>query len=215
MRLSLRRTIAAALLAAVPVLTAAAASPASHASSPAPLRTVRNAIPGDYIVSLTPGTDPATVTDRIGVKPKHVYRDALTGFAAPLTDAQLTQVRALPAVTAVEQDSTVTVSPVEQRPVQVPKPVPGQRAGTGIPWGLERINARAPGGTGFNVKATGAKVTAYIIDSGIDSPTRSSAAGPPSASTRSPTGATALTAPGTARMWPAPWAVSTRASRSR
>ncbi|WP_405727845.1 S8 family peptidase [Streptomyces sp. NBC_01537] len=168
MRLSLRRTIAAALLAAVPVLTAAAASPASHASSPAPLRMVRNAIPGDYIVSLTPGTDPAAVTDRIGVRPRHVYRAALTGFAAPLTEAQLTQVRGLPAVTAVEQDSTVTVSPVEQRAIPAPKPVPGQRAGTGIPWGLERINQRTPGGKGFSVKATGAKVTAYVIDSGID-----------------------------------------------
>jgi subtilisin family serine protease len=171
MRVSLRRTIAAVLIAAVPVLTAAAASPASpasHASSPAPLHTVRNAIPGDYIVSLTPGTDPATVTDRIGVRPKYVYRAALTGFAAPLTEAQLAQVRGLPTVTGVEQDSTVTVSPVEQRAVPAPKPVPGQRAGTGIPWGLERINQRAPGGSGFSVKATGAKVTAYIIDSGID-----------------------------------------------
>lgn len=168
MRVSLRRTIAAALIAAIPVLTAAAASPASPApaapSRPAPLLKAPNAIPGNYIVSLTPGTDPAAVTARIGVKPRHVYRDALTGFAAPLTEQQLAQVRGLPTVTGVEQDSTVVVSPVEQRAV----PAPARRAGTGIPWGLERINQRAPGSHGFSVKSTGSKVTAYVIDSGID-----------------------------------------------
>jgi subtilisin family serine protease len=169
MRVSLRRTIAAALLAAVPVLTAAAA-PSSHSgavrsSRLAPLQTEPNAIPGHYIVSLTRGTDPDSVLTRIGAKAKHVYRDALTGFAAPLTEPQLTQVRALPSVLGVEQDSTVTLSPEERRSV----PVPAKRAaGTGIPWGLERINERAPGGHGFNVKSTGAKVTAYIIDSGLD-----------------------------------------------
>ncbi|MFE0628342.1 S8 family serine peptidase [Streptomyces sp. NPDC058864] len=36
------------------------------------------------------------------------------------------------------------------------------------PWGLTRINNRALGGTGFEVRATGAKVTSYIVDSGIE-----------------------------------------------
>lgn len=81
-----------------------------------------------------------------------------------------------------------SVSPVPgTKPVQVPQtppglaspsaPVPdssGPRA-TGLrglggftPWGLTRINNRALGGTGFSVRATGAKVTSYIVDSGIE-----------------------------------------------
>ncbi|MDX3095761.1 S8 family serine peptidase [Streptomyces sp. ME19-03-3] len=36
------------------------------------------------------------------------------------------------------------------------------------PWGLTRINNRALGGTGFEVRATGAGVTSYIVDSGIE-----------------------------------------------
>lgn len=163
MRVYLRRTFAAALIAAVPVLTAAVAVPSPHARSrPAPLHAMRDVIPGDYIVSLTAGTDPAGVADRLGVRPRHVYRAAMVGFAAALTGPQLAQVRALPSVTGVEEDSTVTVSPVERTAIH------RRAAGTGIPWGLERINERAPGGHGFTVRSTGAKVTAYVIDSGID-----------------------------------------------
>ncbi|MEU1618044.1 S8 family serine peptidase [Streptomyces sp. NPDC005722] len=73
------------------------------------------------------------------------------------------------------------------KPVLVPQAVPGpvtpsapvpdssgprsrglRGLGGFTPWGLTRINNRALGGTGFEVRATGAKVTSYIVDSGIE-----------------------------------------------
>jgi subtilisin family serine protease len=159
-------TAAVAALAA-PTATADSAGPADapHTRAvPAPLHDAQEAIPGQYIVTLTPGTDPKTVTDTVGVTPRFVYRNALLGFAARLTEPQLALVRSIKAVTAVEQDSTLTVPPEERMATGT-----SQRAGTGIPWGLERINQRAPSQlSGFTVKATGAGVSAYILDSGID-----------------------------------------------
>jgi subtilisin family serine protease len=171
MRLSRRWTAFAAATAVIAALAAPAAMATSNDSAatpgtravPAPLRSVRDAIPGEYIVTLTPGADPKTVTDAVGVTPRFVYRSALLGFAAPLTEPQLATVRSIKTVAAVEQDSTVTVPPEERIADRI-----ARRAGTGIPWGLERINQQAPNQHGFTVKATGARVTAYVIDSGIE-----------------------------------------------
>ncbi|MET9874255.1 S8 family serine peptidase [Actinacidiphila glaucinigra] len=77
------------------------------------------------------------------------------------------------------------------KPVPVPSPIPQTVPGTAVPsapvpdssgprskglrglggftpWGLTRINNRALGGSGFQVRATGARVTSYIVDSGIE-----------------------------------------------
>jgi subtilisin family serine protease len=129
----------------------------------APLHRVKAAIPGQYIVSLAPGSDPVAVARTLGVTPRHVYRNAMLGFAGSLTALQVTRARTTPAVRSVEEDGRVTIPPDERAGT-----FPRSRAGSGIPWGLERINHREPGGTGFSVRATGARVTSYIIDSGID-----------------------------------------------
>jgi subtilisin family serine protease len=169
MRLSRRWTAFAAVAAAVAALAVPAATAASPAPTPgtravpAPLLSVRDAIPGEYIITLTPGADPKTVTDKVGVTPRYVYRSALLGFAAPLTGPQLATVRGIKSVAAVEQDSTVTVPPEERIAARTVR-----RAGRGTPWGLERINQQAPNQHGFSVKSTGGKVTAYVIDSGIE-----------------------------------------------
>jgi subtilisin family serine protease len=44
----------------------------------------------------------------------------------------------------------------------------GPRLGGFTPWGLIRISHRTSGGTSFDVRSTGAGVTAYIVDSGIE-----------------------------------------------
>lgn len=226
MRLSLRRTSSAALIAALPVLALALPATAGTAEPrPGP----PGGIPGRYIVTLTPGTSPATVLEGLRVTPLLTYRHALTGFAARLTEAQAEKVRAAPGVDEVEQDAMVNIplgedAPADSdleppdagasdggpadipeetadeppaapgasaapegtapqatapretaapapRPTTKPVPLPStaaQRMGGFTPWGLTRINNRALGGSGFSVKATGAKVTAYIVDSGIE-----------------------------------------------
>lgn len=58
-------------------------------------------------------------------------------------------------------------SPSAASPSAAPAPQ-GPRMGGFVPWGLTRINHRALDGTGFAVKATGAKVSSYIVDTGIE-----------------------------------------------
>jgi subtilisin family serine protease len=71
-------------------------------------------------------------------------------------------------------DRTVPYRPAPGQSV-APAPVAPELRTRGLrglggftPWGLTRINNRALGGTGFEVRATGAKVTSYIVDSGIE-----------------------------------------------
>ncbi|MFF7675222.1 S8 family peptidase [Actinacidiphila glaucinigra] len=175
MRVSLRRTFAAALMTAVPALAALPTPSPAQAHSPAALAPLLgvgapNSIPGRYIVTLTPGSDPSSVASAAGITPAHVYDRVMRGFAAPLTGRQLARVRALPSVRGVEQDTTVTLPAEDRVPVATGRrlPIGAPPAGTGRFWGLERVNNRAPATHGFTVRATGAKVTAYIIDSGID-----------------------------------------------
>ncbi|MET9873851.1 S8 family peptidase [Actinacidiphila glaucinigra] len=175
MRVSLRRTFAAVLMTAVPALAALPTSSPAQAHSPAALAPLLgvgapNSIPGRYIVTLAPGSDPSSVASAAGITPAHVYDRVMRGFAAPLSGRQLARVRALPSVRGVEQDTTVTLPAEDRVPVATGRrlPIGTPPAGTGRFWGLERVNNRAPATHGFTVRATGAKVTAYIIDSGID-----------------------------------------------
>lgn len=192
MRSPLRCTATAALTAIALLSTSAAhaasAPPDTPAAPQAPLHQAKAPVPGHYIVSLAPGADPVSVADGLGTTPRHIYRDAMVGFAASMTDLQVAQARNTPGVQAVEEDGAVVVPPGERTAMRTlqhragagagaaagagagTKAGAGAAAGTkaAISWGLERINHREPGGTGFSVKSTGAKVTAYIVDTGID-----------------------------------------------
>jgi subtilisin len=66
---------------------------------------------GAYIVVLRDGTNPAVAARKFGVRPTFVYSDALSGYAAPLTAAQLRQILADPATVDVESDKTIQLSP--------------------------------------------------------------------------------------------------------
>lgn len=77
----------------------------------APLHGRADAAAPGYIVVFIDGTDPDAVTDELaaahGFTPRHVFRHALLGFAAELSDDALAAVRRHPAVKYVEHEGVV------------------------------------------------------------------------------------------------------------
>ncbi len=90
-----------------------------------------------------------------GVHITRQFLHALNGYAATLTTAQLSAVRADPAVAYVAQEHTFSVADTEE-------PTPS--------WGIDRIDQRGlPLNYAYSAAETGAGVTAYVIDTGIRS----------------------------------------------
>ncbi|WP_405006978.1 S8 family peptidase [Kitasatospora purpeofusca] len=169
MRLS-ARCASAALILIVPLAAAqgAAADGPSGRAVAAPLHRTATAVPGEYIVTVDKGLDPARVAARVGgVEPLHTYRHVLNGFSARLDAAQLERVRALPGVEAVEENGRAGAQ------AATVSPAPATR-GAASSWGLDRIDQQEwdkDAGTGdgqFNVEGDGAGVTAYLIGTGIE-----------------------------------------------
>jgi hypothetical protein len=81
--------------------------------APAPLHGVADPGTPSYIVVFVDGTAPDAVVDALaaehGFTPKHVFRNALQGFAAELTAEALDAVRRHPAVKYVEHDAPARV----------------------------------------------------------------------------------------------------------
>ncbi|MFI6445154.1 S8 family peptidase [Kitasatospora sp. NPDC050543] len=170
MRLSARRT-SAALLLIVPLAAAPAAaatgSPSPQRASPAPLHRSANAVPGQYIVTLKKDVDPAATAQQAlpGVEPLFTYSSVLNGFAAQLTPDQLTAVRNLPDVEAVEEDGVASATPATET---APTTARGRRVAAAS-WGLDRIDQPyLPLNQQFNVAGTGKGATVYVVDTGID-----------------------------------------------
>jgi subtilisin family serine protease len=132
-------------------------SPVGPTLAPSPTASAsRAAIAGQYIVVFRDGTDVDRESSRIatalGGTVTRTYHAALRGMAIALPDAAAAALAQVPSVAYVEQDQIMTASTTESNAT----------------WGLDRIDQHLlPLNTSYVYNATGAGVTAYIIDTGI------------------------------------------------
>ena len=140
-RLALFASISALVLAVLPLVPAQAVSEAAA-----------GAIPGSYIVVLNegePGAVAAEHSRRYNSSVTHVYRDALRGYAARMSEQAAANVARDRRVAYVEQDGVVTTADVGS-------------------WGLDRIDQDdLPLSGTFTPAGDGAGVRAYVLDTGI------------------------------------------------
>jgi subtilisin family serine protease len=145
----------------VPLLLLACQDATIPATSPSDARFNQSAaatsaagvIPGQFVVTLHAGADPAAVARAHGVEPRYVYRNALNGFAGGISDAARDGLLRDSRVARIEPDAMA---------------YPGTTVQSGATWGLDRIDQRSlPLSGTYTYSRTGAGVTAYIIDSGI------------------------------------------------
>ncbi|GBF05257.1 peptidase S8/S53 subtilisin kexin sedolisin [Deinococcus aerius] len=145
-----------------------AATPERGTRTSAPLLGTSNpdAIPGQYIVVLSEGAMPSNLgaqdtgglvrslgLDPQGITVQHLYTQALSGFAAKLSAQNLATLRADKRVKYIEQDGVVRASATQ----------------SGATWGIDRIDQRnLPLDGNYTYTTTASNVTAYIIDTGIN-----------------------------------------------
>ncbi|GAA5532708.1 S8 family peptidase [Deinococcus aluminii] len=162
------------LLAACGQQTASTPTDTAQASTPdrgnhtAPLLGTSNpdAIPGQYIVVFSSGAVTANLgaqdagalvrtlgLDPQGVTVQHIYTQALSGFAAKLSAQNLARLQADKRVKYIEQDGIMHATATQ----------------SGATWGIDRIDQRdLPLDGNYTYSTTASNVTAYIIDTGIN-----------------------------------------------
>lgn len=150
----LRRAPVAVLLLAL--AACADTGPRAAADDALPIQEA-NLIPGQYIVVLKPSAPATQILNAVvpmpGVQLRNVYASALNGFSARLSPDALAKLEADPNVAYIEQDQWMTADATE----------------TGATWGIDRIDQHnLPLSGTYTYTRTGAGVTAYIIDTGIN-----------------------------------------------
>lgn len=163
------KTPAALLMAALlgAPIALATGSPAAAADAPV-LPAKKNPIAGQYTVVLDEGTDVDAVIKKLpkGAKVTRTYRNALQGFTVRGDAATMNTIAANKAVQVIQQDATVRSN--DEVGVLATQGVPAPPA---TYWGLNRIDQRdipANGSGSYNYFWTATKVTAYVIDTGIN-----------------------------------------------
>jgi subtilisin family serine protease len=113
----------------------------------------RGTIPGAWIVTLDDGASADAVAAdharRYGAQVDHVYRSALTGYAARMSDQAAARIAGDPRVTSVERDHVVTAT-----------------AQT-LPTGIDRIDGERSSTVSGNGSGS-VDVDVAVIDTGID-----------------------------------------------
>ena len=139
------------------VLALLIALPAAAGPKKAEVKKAQNKIVDQYIVVLEPRVeDPDAVADDLVKMAKgrkgHVYRKALKGFSATLSEKEALKISEDPRVAYVEEDGVVSIEATQ----------------TPATWGLDRIDQRdLPLSGSYTYNTTASNVTAYIIDTGI------------------------------------------------
>jgi len=116
------------------------------------------AVPGEYVVKIKPGTGTAAMSSVLTILGDDIvtsYSNVFRGFHARLSDVQVKQLVDNPAVAYVEPNYVMTITGEQVNPPS---------------WGLDRIDQQnLPLNQLYIDRATGQGVTAYIVDTGVES----------------------------------------------
>ena len=115
---------------------------------------VGDIVPGRYIVQFGSNTASAVAEASLDSGAITTFSNAINGFVANLTASEVAALNLNPNVVSVEADRVISVSADQASPG----------------WGLDRIDQRAlPLNQKYSYTTSGAGVTAYVVDTGINS----------------------------------------------